>query len=115
MRIFLAFQIEQLRAFPKDALSMPGHMDQVIKMKMTGMQWQKYDMLVRQKRGKKIARESKKVGSRATTDVILYLECQQTSTATKTQGAKLVIQRPMRLPVKHVHPNAQHATPHGAE
>ncbi len=40
-------------------------------MKMTGMQWQKYDMLVRQKRGKKIARGSKKVGSRVTTDDIL--------------------------------------------
>ncbi len=68
--------IEHLRAFPKDALSMPGHMDLVIKMKRTGMQWQKYDMLVSQKRGKKIARGSKKVGSWATTDVILYLECQ---------------------------------------
>ncbi len=82
----LAFQIEHLLAFPKDALSMPGHMDQDIKMKMTGMQWQKYDMLIRQKRGKKISRESKKVGSWATTDVILYLECQQPRPATKTQG-----------------------------
>ncbi len=48
LRIFLAYQNEHL---PKDTLSMPSHMDQVIKMKMTSMLWQKYDMLVRQKRG----------------------------------------------------------------
>ncbi len=89
LKIFLAFQIEHLQVFPKDTLSMLGHMDQVIKMKMTGMQWQKYDMLVRQKRGKKIPRGSEKVGSCATTYVILYLECQQPRPATKTHGAKL--------------------------
>ncbi len=89
LKIFLAFQIEHLRAFPKDALSMPGHMDQVIKMKMTGIQWQKYYMLVKQKSGKKMAKWSKKVGSWETTDVILYLECQLLRPATKTQGAKL--------------------------
>ncbi len=31
LRIFLAFQIEHLQAFPKDALSMPDNMDQIIR------------------------------------------------------------------------------------
>ncbi len=82
-------------------------------MKMTGMQWQKYDMLIRQKRGKKISRRYKKVGS-WTTDVILYLECQQSRPANKTQGAKLGSQRlSMGPPVNHTHPQRQVMAPQG--
>ncbi len=33
LRIFLAFQSEHLTAFPKDAVTMPAHIDQIVKMK----------------------------------------------------------------------------------
>ncbi len=61
LRIFLSFQSEHLRAFPKDAFTMPAHIDQVVKMKNTGMQRQRYDVMYMQKRGKRIARGSMKV------------------------------------------------------
>ncbi len=51
-------------------------------MKNSGIQWQCYDVMYRQKRGKRIARGSKKVSGWATLDVVLYLECQ----AAKLQG-----------------------------
>lgn len=76
MKIFLAFIVEHLRAFPKDALCIPGHMDLIIKMKVGAMQWKKYGMLVRQKREKWIARGFQNVGSWSATDVVLYLKCQ---------------------------------------
>ncbi len=63
MGIFLTFMAEHMRVFPKEAVSMPGYMDSIIKMKVSRLQWLKYDMLFRQKRGKRIARGSKKVGS----------------------------------------------------
>ncbi len=50
-----------MRAFPKDAVTMPAHIDQVVKMKNAGMQWQRHDVMYRQKREKRIARGSKKV------------------------------------------------------
>ncbi len=37
--IFLVFQSEHLRAFPKDAATMPAHIDQIVKMKNSGMEW----------------------------------------------------------------------------
>ncbi len=76
IQIFMAFTVEHLRAFPKDAWSMPGHVDLIIKMKATNMLWLKYDTLVCQKRAKRIARGSRKIKSWASTDVILYLACQ---------------------------------------
>ncbi len=91
MRIFLAFMAEHMRAFPKEAVSMPCYMDSIIKMKESGLQWLKYDMVFRQKRGKRIARDSKKVGSWSRTDLVLYLECQHGRHAPKQQGAN---QRP---------------------
>ncbi len=39
MYIFMAFQVEHVRVFPKDALSMPGYVDLIIKMKGGGMLW----------------------------------------------------------------------------
>ncbi len=69
----MASTVEHLRAFPKDALSMPGHDDEIIKMKATNMLWLKYDTLVRQKDAKRIARGSRKVKSWTSTDVVLYL------------------------------------------
>ncbi len=70
LQIFQAFQSEHLRAFPKDAVTMLAHIDQIVKMKNAGMQ------MCRQKRGTRIARGSKKVGGWATLDVVLYWECQ---------------------------------------
>ncbi len=34
MRIFMAFQAEHVRSFPRDAPSMPGYVDLIIKMKV---------------------------------------------------------------------------------
>ncbi len=53
MRIFMAFQEEHVSAFPKDAPSMSGYVNLIIKMKVGGMLWLCYDMLLRQKRTKK--------------------------------------------------------------
>ncbi len=94
LRIFRAFQIEPLRAFPKDAVTMPAHIDQIVKMKNSGMQWQCYNVMYRQKRGKKIARGSKKVSGWATLDVVLYLKCQAVKLQGRPAGQKGPTQRP---------------------
>ncbi len=91
----MASTVEHLRAFPKDALSMPGHDDEIIKMKATNMLWLKYDTLVRQKDAKRIARDSRKVKSWTSTDVVLYLACQP---PTLLQKPKTFSQRPSMGP-----------------
>ncbi len=57
-------------------MTIPAHIDQIVRMKKAGMQWQRYDVLCWQNRGKRITRVSKKVGGWPTLDVVLYLECQ---------------------------------------
>ncbi len=92
--IFLAFQSEHLRAFPKDAVTMPAHFEQIVKMKNTGMQWHCYDVICRQKRGKRIARGCRKVGGWATLHLVLYLECQAAKWHGRQVGQKGPTQRP---------------------
>ncbi len=82
LQIFLSFQSEHLIAFPKDAVIMPAHIDQAVKMKNAGMQWQLYDVMYRQKRVKRIARGSKKVSGWAT------LNMQGRKVIWQTGGAK---------------------------
>ncbi len=73
---------------------MPAHIDQVVKMKNAGMQWQWYDAIYRQKRGKRIARGSKKVSGWVTLDVVLYLECKAGKLYGRQVGQKGLTQRP---------------------
>ncbi len=77
---------------------MPASIDQIVKMKNSGMQWQCYDVMYIQKRGKRIARGSKKVSGWATLDVVLYLECQAGKLYGRQVGLKGLTQRtPMGL------------------
>ncbi len=80
-----------MRAFPKDIVIMLANIDQIVKMKNAGMQWQRYDVMCRQKRWKRIDRGSKKVGG---PDVVLYLECQAANLHGRQVGQKGPTQRP---------------------
>ncbi len=75
MWIFMAFQAEHVRSFSRDAQSMPGYVNLIIKMKVGGMLWLQYDTLLRQKRSKKIDRGSRRVKNCAVTDIVLYVAC----------------------------------------
>ncbi len=83
MRIFMAFQAEHVRSFPRDALSMQGYVNLIIKMKVGGILWLRYDTLFRQKRSKKIDRGSRRVKNWAVTDIVLYVAWQLPWVVTK--------------------------------
>ncbi len=83
MQIFMEFQAEHVRSFPRDAPSMPGYVDLIIKKKVGGMLWLRYDTLLWQKRSKKIDRGSRRLKNWAVTDIVLYLACQPPRVITK--------------------------------
>ncbi len=111
MRIFVAFQTEHVRAFPKDAPYMPGYDDLIIKMKVGGMLRLQYDTLLRQKRAKKINKGSRKIRNWAVTDIVLYLACQPPRSARRPIGHKPTSHRPsLGLPAgqyQHQQPQPQ--------
>ncbi len=109
MRIFMAFQAEHVRSFPKDAPSMPGYVDLITKMKVGGILWLLYDTLLRQKRAKKIDRGSRRVKYWAVTDIVLYLACQPPRAVAKVGGNKLARPSP-RLPTSQYQPQQPQLT-----
>ncbi len=74
---------------PQGYPSMPGYVDLIIKMKVRGMLWLRYDTLFRQKRAKKIDRGSRRVKNWAVTDIVLHLACQPPRAVAKVGGNKL--------------------------
>ncbi len=92
MQIFMAFLTEHVRAFPKDAPSMQGYVDLIIKM-VSGMLWLQYNMLL-QKRANKIDMGSRKIKNWAVTDIVLYLACQPPRSATRFSGSNPTSHRP---------------------
>ncbi len=109
MRIFMAFHAQHVRSFPRDAPSMPGYVDLIIKVKVRGMLWLWYDTLLQQKRAKKIDRGSRRVKNWAVTDIVLYLACQPPRAIAKVGGNKLA--RPsLGLPTSQYQPQQPQLT-----
>jgi hypothetical protein len=58
VRIFSAFLVEHVRAFPKDALTLPKYLDLIMQMDANGMDWAIYNLSFRLQRAKRARRSS---------------------------------------------------------